>query len=213
MTAATRSYIFPPRAALNGEPLNESAQDPRVAAAIAHGYQAGLALGREAAGEELKQAVATACETALEEGRQTGTAQLEQAVASMRTALAEVAALRQALVEEAESFAVELALAAAARFAEIDEVRRDFIKRAIHAGIQTLAPERPIAIVLNPADAAAATGTLEDVPVRCDESITPGGARIDAGRLLVESTLGDALEQIRAAVFTMRTRRARGRRS
>ncbi|HLW72277.1 MAG TPA: FliH/SctL family protein [Candidatus Binataceae bacterium] len=213
MTPPSRSYAFPARNELSGGPERSAEQDPAAAAALARGYQEGLRLGQQAALAELTQAAAVAHAQALEEGRRAGLAELESAAGALRAALAECADARAATLVEAESFAVELALAAAARLVEIDEVRADFVKRAIRAGIQTLAPQRPLEVVLNPADVAAAEAALEGLTLRTDAAIAAGGVRVDAGRLLVENTLADALEQIRLAVFATRARRTRARRT
>jgi flagellar biosynthesis/type III secretory pathway protein FliH len=212
--AAPRTYTFPARAEVGlartatGTP---SEDDLMLQAALARGYEDGLAQGREAAGEALKSAAEAARQQALDEGRDAGLAELRSVVQALRAALDGNARARAALAEEAEAFAVELALAAVARLAAVDEVRADFIKRAIAAGLQTLSPQPPMEILLNPADAAWAKAELADLPVRADETIVPGSVRIDAGRLLVESGIDQALEHIRCAVFATRARRERTR--
>jgi flagellar biosynthesis/type III secretory pathway protein FliH len=212
--AAPRIYIFPARAevGLAGTATGTPSEDDlMLQAALARGYEAGLVQGREAAGAALKSAAEAARQQALDEGRDAGLAELRSVVQALRAALDGNAQVRATLAEEAEAFAVELALAAVARLAAVDEVRADFIKRAIATALQTLSPQPPTEIVLNPADAAWAKAELADLPVRADETIAPGSVRIDAGRLLVESGIDQALEQIRSAVFATRARRKRKR--
>lgn len=212
--AAQRLYSFPPRAEVDRASAPPAAPSPNellIQAATARGYEEGLTQGRAAATAALESAAEATRQSAHAEGRDAGLAEAQSIAQALHAALAELARLRESLIEEAEAFAVELALAAVGRLATVDEVRADFIKRSIAAGLETLSPQPPSEILLNPADAAAAKRALADLPVRIDETIARGSVRIDAGRLLVESGIEDALEAIRSAVFATRARRARVR--
>jgi flagellar biosynthesis/type III secretory pathway protein FliH len=211
---APRNYTFPARAEVDlsrADADAPSAYDLMIQAATARGYEDGLVQGREAAHIALESAAEAARSRALEEGRHAGLAELQSAVQALQAALEETARARELMLGEAEAFAVELALAAIARLAAVDEVRTDFIKRTIAAGLNTLSPQPPTEILLNPADAASAKRALAALPVRADEAIARGSVRIDAGRLLVEAGIDEALEAIRNAVFATRARRARTR--
>jgi flagellar biosynthesis/type III secretory pathway protein FliH len=213
--AIPRNYIFPVRAEV--DPLAAaaapSASDLLIQDAIARGYQDGRVEGREAARAALETSAEAARQRAAEEGREAGLAELKSVADTLRAAIEEATRAREASIEDAEAFAVELALGAVARIAAVDEVRRDFIKRTIAAGLSTLSPQPPIEILLNPADAVWAKRALSELPVRPDENISPGAVRIDAGRILVETGIDEALETIRNAVFATRARRARTRQS
>ena len=216
MTTTPVSFSFPLRAEIDPaahEAALQAAADPLLEAARRRGYEDGFAHGRGEAARTVAAETEAARERALQEGREAASAELETALTALRAGIDEITQLRQTLLGDAEAFAVELALAAVGRIAAIDEVRADFIKAAIAAAVKTLSPQPPIEIALNPADAARTGPAITGLPVRTDDSITPGSVRVDGGRLLVETGIEQAVESIRNAICATRTRRASARRT
>lgn len=207
---AARPFAFPARAAFNVGSINAIAgvEEAAIKAALARGYEEGLTRGGAAAAAELRAMTDAALSEGREAGRREGAAELELAGATLRTALAHVEQRSQVFAAEAESFSVELALAAIAKLAGVDAVRTDFIKRIIAAAIARLAPVPPVEVLLNPSAVDAIKGAFPDLPVRADETMASGQVRIDGGRLLVEGVIDDALEALRTAVFAVQAHRA-----
>ena len=98
-----------------------------------------------------------------------------------------------------------------ARLVEGDDTRADFIRRSTREAIKALAPETPSAVFLAPTDFKCIGDTMNDLPLREDTNLAPGPARVDAGRLLVESSLDEAFAQIRSAVLESRAKRIKKR--
>lgn len=185
--------------------------DREKAEAASRGYQEGLAQGRAAAESE----TAAVLEAARKEGFETGAAesreQARRAAEALEHALEEIRHTGESFAAEAESFAVDLALAIVARLVEMDTVRSDFITGAAANAIKALAPEQPTAIHLNPADHVILEGKLAGLPVKDDPSLAPGHVRVEAGRLLVQSGIDEAFSQIKAAMLETKARRKSAR--
>ena len=49
---------------------------------------------------------------------------------------------------------------------------------------------------------------MSELPLKEDATLAPGTSRVEAGRLLVESSLDEAFAQVRAAVIEIKTKRA-----
>jgi flagellar biosynthesis/type III secretory pathway protein FliH len=214
MNSTPAPYSFPDPAKLAvietaSKPAATPRDDVALQEAIARGYRDGFARGEAAARLAAQEINQQARSQGFAAGRQEGFQQVTQAADALRRALVEFADFRVELVAQAESFCVELALAMAAKLVDVNQLRADFIRRTIHAAIKVLAPEAPRTIFVNPTDVKCAESAFSELPVRPDESIAPGGVRVEAGRLLVEGGFEQALEKIRASVFEARSRRAK----
>ncbi len=200
-----RRFAFPERTALCASSIDSAParDEAEIDHEIARGYEEGLERGRAAAVEELRQAIGAAQAEGCEAGRREGFAAMQEIADALKTALVSLEQERAAFTADAEKFCVELALAALEKIARCDAVRSDFIERSIRAALKTLAPFAPVAILLDPQTADSMRAALPELPVRADEQIEAGQVRIDGGRLLVECTLDEALDQIRDAVLTV----------
>jgi flagellar biosynthesis/type III secretory pathway protein FliH len=197
-----RSYREPERL------LERAAElDREKAAAARRGYEEGLAEGRAAAESELSAAREAARKEGFEAGAAEGREQAGRTAAALEQALEEIRLAREGFADEAESFAVALALAIVERMVEIDSVRADFVAAAAANAVRALAPEQPSAIHMNPADRAILQDKVSGLPVRDDPSLAPGHVRVEAGRLLVQSGIDEAFAQIKAAIMETRARR------
>jgi flagellar assembly protein FliH len=175
--------------------------------AVRKGYEEGLAQGRAAAEAELAAIQQTARQEAADAGRAEGLAQVERPVAALSEALAQLETERRQVAQQIESFGTDLALATVSRLVEVDSVRADFIARLVAIALKALAPQRPQVIYVNPADRALLDDRIKDLPIKEDETLAPGLARVEAGSLFVEGGIERAFEQLKAAVFEVRTRR------
>jgi len=185
-----------------------SAHDQEREEAIRKGYEEGLAQGREAAEAELAQIVQTARQEAADAGRAEGLAEATTAVAALSQAMAQLEAERSEAAQQLENFATQLAVAIVSRLVEVDSVRADFIARLVTIALKALAPQRPQLIYVNPADRVLLDSRIKDLPIKEDETLAPGQARIEAGSLFVEGGIEQAFEQLKAATFEVRARRA-----
>ena len=75
--------------------------------------------------------------------------------------------------------------------------------------INLLAPEAPTAVFVNPADLKCIGSAVSDLPLHEDATLASGTSRVEAGRLLVESALDEAFNQLRTAVLETRGKRGR----
>ena len=73
--------------------------------------------------------------------------------------------------------------------------------------LKALAPAAPSAVFLNPDDLKCVGKTMSELPLKEDATLAPGTSRVEAGRLLVESSLDEAFAQVRAAVIEIKTKR------
>ena len=214
MSSTPAPYSFPDPAKLAAieaasKPAAPARDDVALQEAIAHGYRDGFAHGEAAARLAAQEISQQARSEGFAAGRQEGFQQVAQAAEALRRALVEFADFRVELMARAESFCIELALAIAAKLVDVNQFRADFIRRTIHAAIKVLAPETPRTIFVNPTDVKCAESAFSELPVRPDESIAPGGVRVEAGRLLVEGGFEQALEKIQASVFETQSQRAK----
>jgi len=179
-----------------------------VERAVAEGYQTGLLQGRAAAEALAKEVNAEARKEGFERGRNEGLAALRPVADALSEALSALSQEQTNLVRECESFCVDLTLAIVARLIEVDTVRAEFVSRAVVAALKVLAPQPPGAIFMNPTDRAYAQPVLEGLPLQEDETLATGHTRVEAGRLVVEAGIEDALAQIESAVLNVK--RGRG---
>ena len=210
-TAAT-TFAFPARSRLDAiEQEADRARDADLTAAladaIARGYAEGLARGREEAKVEAHELLESSQREGLAQGHTAGSAEMLAATDAMRAALEAFSLERANLVAEAEAFCVDLALAMVAKIVEADKVRAEFIKRSTQVALCALAPEAPTAVFLSPADLKLAAKTMSDLPLKEDTTLAPGTSRVEAGRLLVESSLDEAFAQIRATTLEVKAKR------
>ncbi len=176
--------------------------------AIRQGYEEGLAQGRAAAEAELAAMREAARQEAADTGRAEGLAQAEAPIAALGEALARLEVQQREAAHQIESFGTELALAIVARLVEVDSVRANFIARLMAIALKQLAPERPQVIYVSSADHAPLHDLIKDLPVKEDETLAPGQARVEAGSLFVEGGIERAFAQIKTAVHEVRARRA-----
>ncbi len=210
--ATAKSFAFPARSNLDRfERQAEQARNARLEAAladaIARGYTEGLARGREEATCEARELLESSTREGLAQGHAAGLDQMNLAAAALRNALDAFVAERAELAAEAEAFCVDLALAIVARLVEADKTRAEFVRRSTQAALKALAPEAPTAVFLNPADLKCAGKPMKDLPLQEDETLAPGTARVEAGRLLVESSIEEAFAQVRTAVVEVKVKR------
>lgn len=214
MIAAANTYSFPTLVEMvrvcGDESSVASPGSDRLALeqAIAEGYQTGLLQSRAAAEAAAKEVADAARREGFEQGRNEGLAGLKPVADALSEALSNLNQERANLVHECESFCVDLTLAIAARLIKVDTVRAEFVSRAVAAALKMLAPQPPSAIFINPTDRAYAQPVLQGLPLQDDETLATGHTRVEAGRLIVEAGIEEALAQIENAVLNMK--RSRG---
>jgi len=140
-------------------------------------------------------------------GSEQGLAQAAQAAAALHQAFEQFRDWRALLANEAETFCVDLVLAVLARLVELNEDSVNFVTQTVRAAIGALAPELPHAIFVNPAIAALVASAFPQIEVHGEAALPPGGVRLEAGRLLVESNMRQAFEKIKSAILETRDRR------
>jgi len=211
-TTQAAPYAFPIMAKLDVSQL--AAADARAAQleaalndAIAKGIAKGIAQGRLEAQTEAEQLLQQSRQEGLERGYADGLDEMRQAAISLREALAEFEVQCAQIVSEAEAFCVDLALAIVARLVEADSVRAEFVLRSVRLAIKALAPENPTAVFLSPKVRKHLKSAMEEFPVKEDDNLASGSARVEAGRLLVQSSIEEAFEQIRCAVLELKANR------
>jgi len=211
-TTSAQPYAFPLMSKLDESLLAaESAREAQLEAArndaIAKGVAQGIAQGRLEAQIEAQQLLQQSRQEGLERGHADGLEEMCQAAASLREALAQFDVQRAEIISEAEAFCVDLALAIVARLVETDSVRNVFVLRSVKSALKALAPENPTTVFVNPKVHQHLARAMEDLPLRDDENIAAGNARVEAGRLLVQSSLAEAFELIQSAVLEMKFNR------
>lgn len=211
------SYNFPSLADLlqpqpQAVPEQSEEDDSEQKEALRKGYEEGLEQGRAAAQAELQAIRAQAEQDGFEAGRARAAVEIERARAALADVLKHLKTQRLRAAEEIESFAVELALALAARLIEQDAPRAEFVKRMAAIGLKALAPEAPEAIYLSPADLALVGQGFGDLPVKADQTLKPGSVRVETAELFVPGGIGEAFGQIRAATMEVLERRQNRRR-
>ncbi len=211
-SSTAKSFAFPARNKLDAfEHQANRARDAQLEAAltdaIARGYGEGLARGREEAKAEASELLESSCREGRELGHAAGLAEMTSAADGLRAALEAFALDRAKVALEAEAFCVDLALAIVGRIIETDKARAEFARRATNAALKALAPAAPSAVFLNPADLKCVGKTMSELPLKEDATLARGTSRVEAGRLLVESSLDEAFAQVRAAVIEIKTKR------
>jgi flagellar biosynthesis/type III secretory pathway protein FliH len=175
--------------------------------AIAKGISEGIARGRLEAQLEAQQLLEQSRHEGLERGHADGLAEMRQAAHVLREALAEFEIQRAQIISEAEAFCVDLALAIVVRLVEADSVRTEFVLRSVKSALKALAPENPTAVFLHPNVRKHLDRAMEELPMRDDERLATGSARVEAGRLVVQSSIDEAFEQIRGAILEFKANR------
>jgi flagellar biosynthesis/type III secretory pathway protein FliH len=211
-TGTAKSFAFPARNKLDAfEQQANQAREAQLGAAladaIARGYAEGLVRGREEAKAEAKDLLETSGREGRERGHDAGLAEMNSAAEALRAALEAFEADRAKVVAEAESFCVDLVLAIVGRIIEGDKARAEFARRATQTALKALAPAPPTAVFLNPAELKLAGKAMSALPLQEDATLASGTSRVEAGRLLVESSMDEAFAQIRAAVVEIKTKR------
>jgi flagellar biosynthesis/type III secretory pathway protein FliH len=211
-TSTVQPYAFPMMAKLDESQLaadraRQAQLDAVLNDAIAEGLARGIAQGRQEAQLEAQQLLEQSRQQGLERGHAEGLDEMRQAASALHEALEEFEVQRSRIVSQAEAFCVDIALAVVTRLVEADSVRSEFVLRSIKSAIKALAPENPTAIFLNPKVAKHLARKIKDLPIRDDENLATGSARVEAGRLLVQSSIDDAFEQICGAVLELRANR------
>ena len=212
MTTQATPYAFPILRKLDeSQRAADRAREAQLEAAfndaVARGIAEGIARGQHDARVEAQQLLEQSHREGIERGHADGLAEMQEAAAALRDALARFQVQCAQIIEEAEGFCVDLGLAIAARLVENDTNRAEFVLHSVKSALRALAPESPTAIFVHPDDHRHLAHALEDLPVRDDDTLTPGTSRVEAGRLLVQSSLEEAFEQIRGAVLELKVKR------
>lgn len=211
MTQA-QPYAFPTMRKMDdsrspAERARETQLETAFNEAIANGIAEGIARGRIEARVEAQQLLEDSQREGLERGHAEGLAEMLQAASALREALKEFETQRAHIVSEAEAFCVDLALAIVERLVEADSVRSEFVLRSVASALKALAPENPTAVFVSPLDRRHLDRAMQELIVRDDGNLAPGSARVEAGRLLVQSSIDEAFEQIRSAVLELKANR------
>ena len=217
MTMGATTFSFPARNKLEdfereASRAQRAEREATLADAIARGRAQGLARGREEAQAQAQALLEASRREGLERGHAAGLAEITAAADALRHALDAFNASRAAVVAEAEAFCVDLALAIVARMVEAEQVHAEFVRRSVENGIKALTPETATAIFLNPSDLKCVRSAMKDFPLHEDDSLAPGSSRVEAGRLVIESSLNEAFAQLRSAVLEMKTKRTKPKR-
>ena len=217
MTTQATPYAFPMLRKLDdAQVAAQRAREAQIEAAyndaIARGVSEGISRGRHEAQIEAQELLEQSHREGFERGHAAGLAEMHQVTAALRDALRDFELQRAQIVAEAEEFCVEVALAIVARLAETNDLRTEFVVRSVRSALSALAPSTPTAIFVHPGIQPDVARPLEDLPVRYDDALSPGGSRVEAGRLVVQSSIEEAFEQIRSAVLDLKASRrpARG---
>jgi len=212
--SSAKSFAFPARNKLDaferqaGQARNAELQ-AALADAIARGYAEGLARGREEAQAEARELLERSSREGLDRGHAAGLAEMKIAADALRSALDAFNLECANVAAEAEAFCADLALAIAGRMIDSDKARAEFARRSTQAALKALAPAAPSAVFLNPADLKIAGKAMNDLPLQEDATLAPGTSRVEAGRLLVESSLDEAFAQVRSIVSEVKTKRTK----
>jgi flagellar biosynthesis/type III secretory pathway protein FliH len=214
MTMEVASFNFPPRSKLEefereANRAQRAELEAALADAVARGHAEGFARGREEAQAEARALLEDSQREGLERGHAAGVDEMHAAADALRDALDAFNASRAKVVAEAEAFCVDLALSIVARMVDTDQVRTEFVQRSVQNAIKVLTPETPTAIFLSASDFKCVRSAMKDFPLHEDESLAPGSSRVEAGRLLIESSISEAFAQLRSAVLETKTKRTK----
>jgi flagellar biosynthesis/type III secretory pathway protein FliH len=208
----TQSYRFPSLAEFNPALIRPARRLSRideaaVSEAIARGYAEGRASGNAEAEKHGELAYKTARSEGLAAGHGEGLTAMQSAGEALGAALKEFNQQRASLTQECEQFCVDLTLAIVSRIVEASPVRAEFVTREIRNALKLLAPEPATAIFLNPDDHKLTAESLADLPLKADDTLTSGHARVETGRLVVEAGIEPAFAQIKSAVLEVKRAR------
>jgi flagellar biosynthesis/type III secretory pathway protein FliH len=215
VSSVPQRYAFPSAAQFDAarrekpDKANNEAQDKALRDAIQQGYGDGFEEGRIAAEGAAKVVLEDARRQGFAAGRDQGLAAVSEAAAILRQALEQFNDWRAELLNQAEAFCVELALAVAQRLLELDDSGAEFVTRTVQSAIGLLAPEPTQAIFVNPANLVLVAAAFPQLQVCAEDSVPPGGVRIETGRLLIESDLRQAFEKIKCSLLETRDYRIR----
>lgn len=211
-TTHAQPYVFPIMTSLDeSKRATDHAREAQLEAAfndaIAKGIAEGIAQGRIEAQVQAQQLLEQSRHEGLERGHAEGLGEMHQAASALREALAQFEIQRVQIVSEAEAFCVDVAIEIIARLVEADSVRTEFVLRSVKSALKALAPENPTAVFLHPNDRKHLDRAMEELPVRDDDRLATGSSRVEASRLLVQSSIDEAFEQIRSAVLELKANR------
>jgi len=175
--------------------------------ATARGFSEGVARGQREAETAAQQLLEESHREGLQRGHADGLEEMHRAAAALHDAYGKLIIERSRMLAEAEGFCVDIALAIVERLAVTETVRVEFVVRLVRAALEALSPEPPTAIFLHPEVRARVEHALKDLPLRDDENLASGGARVEAGRLLVQHSIDKAFAQIRDAVLELKANR------
>jgi len=175
--------------------------------AAARGLAEGIARGRREAEVAAQQLLEQSHREGLNRGYAEGLEEMRRAATALREAHHQLAIERAQMLVDAEGFCVDVALAIAGRLIETESARTEFVVRSVKAAVEALVPQPPTAIFLHPEARIRVEEVLKDLPLREDENLPPGSARVEAGRLLVQSAVEKAFAQIRDAVLELKANR------
>jgi flagellar biosynthesis/type III secretory pathway protein FliH len=213
MNSAPQRYAFPSAAqfgaTLHAEPNRAKieAEEQALREAMQQAYADGFEQGRAAADLAAKAIFQDAHRQGFAAGREQGLLKATEAAAALRQAFEQFSEWRAELLNQAETFCVELVLTILARLLDLNEGSAEFVTRTVQQAISVLAPELPQAIFVNPANSEFVASAFPEFQVHADDSIPPGGVRIEAGRLLVDADIKQAFEQIKSALLETHVRR------
>lgn len=211
--STAQTYRFPtmtefsPSVHGSGARRRSRSDEQAIAEAIARGFAEGRADGESVGAASAATVREDARREGLAAGHEEGRAGIVLTAEALGAALAEFKEQRATLTRECEQFCVDLALAIVSRIAETSPVRAEFVTREVAKALKVLAPEAATAIYLNPDDHKLAKDAFEGLPLKEDPRIPSGHSRVEAGRLLVESGIEPALEQIKSAVLEVKKQR------
>jgi flagellar biosynthesis/type III secretory pathway protein FliH len=211
-TSIAEPYAFPRMRKLDelrrdADRAREAQLEAALNDAIARGIEEGIVRGRAQAETDAQALLERSHREGLELGRAEGLIEMREAAAALNEALAQFGVQRQRIVAEAEAFCVDLALAIVARLVATNSARTEFVVSSVQSALKTLAPENPTAVYLQPAVRKRVARAMNGLPLNDDENLASGSARVEAGRLLVQSSIDEAFERIRSAILELKAKR------
>jgi flagellar biosynthesis/type III secretory pathway protein FliH len=211
-TSIAEPYAFPRMRKLDelrrdADRAREAQLEAALNDAIAKGIEEGVVRGRAQAETEAQTLLERSHRDGLELGRAEGLIEMREAAAALHEALAQFDLQRQQIIAEGEAFCVEVALAIVARLVETNSARTEFVVSSVQSALKTLAPENPTAVYLHPKVRKRIARAMNGLPLQDDENLASGSARVEAGRLLVQSSIDEAFERIRTAILELKAKR------
>ena len=213
MSSAPERYAFPNaaqfRATLHVEANRAriEAEEQALREVMQQAYAEGFEKGRAAADLAAKAVFQDAHRQGFAAGHEQGLLQATEAAAALHKAFEQFRDWQAELLNQAETFCVELVRAIVARLLELNEGNAEFVTRTVQQAISVLAPELPQTILVNPANSEIVASAFPELQVHAEDSIPPGGVRIEAGRLLVDANVKQAFDQIKSALLETHVRR------